>query len=61
MAPILNIVYPIRGNHETYGDEGNSLPYAYYWQTCLVVNLPQIPLNGRPAGIQGSFLKTILR
>ena len=45
MAPILNIAYPVRGNHETYGEISTPY-YPYYWDTCIVKVLTQIPQNG---------------
>lgn len=45
MAPILNIAYPVRGNHETYG-EIKTPYYPYYWDTCIAKVLTQIPQNG---------------
>ena len=47
MAPILGITYPIRGNHETYGDINTPGPdYAKEWMLHMVNHLPQIPMNG---------------
>jgi autotransporter-associated beta strand protein len=47
MAPILAISYPVRGNHETYGEKYTPYPYTpYYWDNCIVNFLPQIPPNG---------------
>ena len=42
MAPILNISYPVRGNHETYGEISTPY-YPYYWDICIaqVLHLPQ--------------------
>lgn len=51
MAQILNIAYPVRGNHETYG-ESHTPYYPYYWDTCIVKVLTQIPQNG-PNGEKG--------
>lgn len=51
MAPILNIAYPVRGNHETYG-ESHTPYYPYYWYTCIAKVLTQIPQNG-PDGEKG--------
>jgi len=45
MAPILAISYPVRGNHETYG-ETHTPYYPYYWDTCIAKVLTQIPQNG---------------
>jgi len=50
MGALLNISYPVRGNHETYGEISN--PYPYYWDTCISQVLTQIPQNG-PSGEQG--------
>jgi autotransporter-associated beta strand protein len=47
MALILDISYPVRGNHETYG-EISSPYYPYYWDTCIAKVLTQIPQNGPP-------------
>jgi len=51
MAPILNIAYPVRGNHETYGEISTPY-YPYYWDTCIAKVLTQIPQNG-PDGEKG--------
>jgi hypothetical protein len=51
MALILDISYPVRGNHETYG-EISSPYYPYYWDTCIAKVLTQIPQNG-PAEEKG--------
>jgi autotransporter-associated beta strand protein len=45
MALILDISYPVRGNHETYG-EISSPYYPYYWDSCIAKVLSQIPQNG---------------
>jgi hypothetical protein len=45
MAPILAISYPVRGNHETYGEISTPY-YPYYWDTCIAKMLTQIPQNG---------------
>jgi autotransporter-associated beta strand protein len=45
MAPILNISYPVRGNHETSGETATPY-YPYYWDTCIAQVLTQIPQNG---------------
>jgi autotransporter-associated beta strand protein len=51
MGSLLNISYPVRGNHETEGE--TSTPYyPYYWDTCIAQVLTQIPQNG-PSGEQG--------
>lgn len=60
MAPILGIVYPIRGNHETYGEDNNLGPhYAHYWMDNIANVLTQIPKNGPPneVGMSYSFSK----
>ncbi|MEW6658480.1 MAG: metallophosphoesterase [Thermodesulfobacteriota bacterium] len=51
MARILNISYPVRGNHETYGEISTPY-YPYYWDTCIAKVLTQIPQNG-PDGEKG--------
>ena len=51
MALILDISYPVRGNHETYG-EISSPYYPYYWDICIAKVLTQIPQNG-PAEEKG--------
>ncbi len=51
MAPILNICYPVRGNHETYGEISTPY-YPFYWDTCIAQVLTQIPQNG-PAEEKG--------
>ncbi len=45
MAPILSISYPVRGNHETYGEISTPY-YPYYWDNYIVKVLTQIPSNG---------------
>jgi hypothetical protein len=50
MGGLLPICYPVRGNHETAGEIYN--PNPYYWLTCVVRFLPQIPRNG-PSGEKG--------
>ncbi len=53
MAPLLSITYPIRGNHETYGDVNTPGPdYAKEWMLHMVDHMPQIPTNG-PANEKG--------
>lgn len=43
MAPILSITYPVRGNHETYGDVTTpGADYAKNWMTYMVGNMPEI-------------------
>jgi autotransporter-associated beta strand protein len=51
MTPLLYISYPVRGNHETYGEISDPY-YPYFWDNCMVKFLPQIPLNG-PAEEKG--------
>jgi autotransporter-associated beta strand protein len=51
MARILNISYPVRGNHETKGEISTPY-YPYYWDTCIAQVLTQIPQNG-PDGEKG--------
>ena len=51
MALILDISYPVRGNHETSG-EISSPYYPYYWDICIAKVLTQIPQNG-PAEEKG--------
>ena len=51
MTPLLNITYPVRGNHETYGEISTPY-YPYYWDNFMVKFLPQIPQNG-PAEEKG--------
>jgi hypothetical protein len=47
MAPILSITYPVRGNHETYGEVNTLGPnYAKYWMENIANVLTQIPRNG---------------
>ena len=60
MAPILGISYPVRGNHETYGDVNTLGPdYAKYWLANIgkSPDMPQIPQNGPPneVGMTYSF------
>jgi outer membrane autotransporter protein len=60
MAPILNISYPVRGNHETYGDDNTPGPnYAKHWMDNIANVLTQIPRNGPPTevGMSYSFSK----
>jgi outer membrane autotransporter protein len=60
MAPILSISYPVRGNHETYGDVDTPGPdYAKYWMDNIANVLTQIPKNGPPneVGMSYSFPK----
>ena len=46
MALILDISYPVRGNHETYGEKSTPY-YPYYWDICIAKVLSrQIPQNG---------------
>ncbi|MHB8067161.1 MAG: metallophosphoesterase family protein [Desulfobaccales bacterium] len=42
---LLSISYPVRGNHETYGEKSTPY-YPYYWDTCIAKVLTQIPQNG---------------
>ena len=42
MALILDISYPVRGNHETYG-EISSPYYPYYWDICIAQVLDPNP------------------
>jgi autotransporter-associated beta strand protein len=51
MALILDISYPVRGNHETYGEKSTPY-YPYYWDICIAKMLTQIPRNG-PAEEKG--------
>jgi len=56
MAPILSITYPIRGNHETYGDDNTPGPnYAKAWMDNIATVLPQIPKNGPPNEVGMSY------
>ena len=58
MAPILNISYPIRGNHEAFGaDSGPGPNYASNAQAWLanMGNMPQIPQNGPPNEVGMSY------
>jgi len=58
MAPILSISYPVRGNHETYGDVDTPGPdYAKHWMDNIANVLTQIPKNGPPneVGMNYSF------
>lgn len=60
MAPILSISYPVRGNHETYGDVDTPGPdYAKHWMDNIANVLTQIPKNGPPneVGMSYSFSK----
>ena len=60
MAPILSISYPVRGNHETYGDVNTPGPdYAKHWMDNIANVLTQIPKNGPPneVGMSYSFSK----
>ena len=62
MAPILSITYPVRGNHETYGDVNTLGPdYAKYWLANIgkSSDMPQIPQNGptNEVGMTYSFSK----
>jgi len=60
MASLLNITYPIRGNHETYGDVNTPGPdYAKEWKLHMINHMPQIPMNGPPneKGMTYSFSK----
>lgn len=57
---ILNISYPIRGNHETYGDvKTPGSDYAKHWMDNIVKDLTQIPKNGptNEVGMSYSFSK----
>jgi outer membrane autotransporter protein len=56
MAPILSISYPVRGNHETYGDNNTPGPdYAKHWMDNIANVLPQIPKNGPPNEVGMSY------
>ncbi len=56
MAPILGISYPVRGNHETYGDVNTPGPdYAKAWMDNIANVLPQIPKNGPPNEVGMSY------
>lgn len=60
MTPILGITYPIRGNHETYGDVNTpGSDYAKEWMLHMVDHLPHIPTNGpsNEKGMTYSFSK----
>jgi len=60
MAPILSITYPIRGNHETYGEVNTLGPdYAKNWMDNIANVLTQIPKNGptNEVGMTYSFSK----
>lgn len=60
MFPILSISYPVRGNHETYGDVNTPGPdYAKHWKDNIANVLTQIPKNGPPneVGMSYSFPK----
>ncbi|MGB8991639.1 MAG: autotransporter domain-containing protein [Desulfobaccales bacterium] len=57
---ILNISYPVRGNHETYGEVNTLGPdYAKNWMDNIANVLTQIPKNGPPneVGMTYSFSK----
>ena len=57
-GPILDISYPVRGNHETYGEVNTPGPdYAKYWTENIANILTQIPKNGPPneVGMTYSF------
>jgi autotransporter-associated beta strand protein len=59
-GPILGISYPVRGNHETYGDVDTPGPdYAKHWMDNIANVLTQIPKNGPPneVGMSYSFSK----
>lgn len=58
MGKLLRISYPVRGNHEISGEKSTPF-YPYYWRTCVVKQLPQIPKNGPPReqGLNFSFSK----
>ena len=56
MAPILSISYPVRGNHETYGDVNTPGPdYAKHWMDNIANVLTQIPRNGPPNEVGMSY------
>jgi autotransporter-associated beta strand protein len=57
MAPILAISYPVRGNHETYGEISTPY-YPYYWNFCIAQFLG-LPQNGpdEEKGMTYSFTK----
>jgi autotransporter-associated beta strand protein len=57
MAPILGISYPVRGNHETYG-EISAPYYPYYWDFWIAQFL-SLPQNGpdEEKGMTYSFTK----
>lgn len=57
MAPILAISYPVRGNHETYGEISTPY-YPYYWDFYIAQFLG-LPLNGpdEEKGMTYSFTK----
>ncbi len=60
MDPILGISYPVRGNHETYGDVDTPGPdYAKHWMDNIANVLTQIPKNGptNEVGMSYSFSK----
>jgi outer membrane autotransporter protein len=60
MGPILAISYPIRGNHETYGEVNTLGPdYAKNWMDNIANVLTQIPKNGptNEVGMTYSFSK----
>jgi outer membrane autotransporter protein len=57
---ILDISYPVRGNHETYGDDNTPGPnYAKHWMDNIANVLTQIPRNGpsTEVGMSYSFSK----
>ena len=57
MAPILAISYPVRGNHETYGEISTPY-YPYYWDFWIAQFL-SLPQNGpdEEKGMTYSFTK----
>jgi outer membrane autotransporter protein len=56
MDPILKISYPVRGNHETYGDVNTPGPdYAKHWMENIANVLKQIPKNGPPNEVGMSY------
>jgi hypothetical protein len=56
MNPILSISYPVRGNHETYGDDNTPGPnYAKHWMDNIANVLNQIPRNGPPNEVGMSY------
>ena len=59
---ILSISFPVRGNHETYGDVNTLGPnYAKHWLDNIANVLSQIPRNGPPneVGMSYSFAITM--